>query len=52
MADGRQSVDSARHKRAFDMRALWRLAIWGSSAAVALVIAVVAGSLGAPARGA
>src|SRR5712691_1152694 len=30
-------------QRAFDMRALWRLGIWGSSAAGALVLAVVAG---------
>jgi hypothetical protein len=27
----------------FDMRALWRLAIWGSAAALALVVAVAAG---------
>jgi hypothetical protein len=30
-------------QRAFNMRALWRLAIWGSSAAAALTLAVVAG---------
>jgi len=32
-----------QHERTFNMRALWRLAIWGSSAAFALAIAVVAG---------
>src|SRR6266851_9052174 len=30
-------------QRAFNMRALWRLGIWGSSAAAALALAVVAG---------
>jgi hypothetical protein len=32
-----------QHERTFNMRSLWRLAIWGSSAAVALAIAVGAG---------
>ena len=31
-----------RHERSFDMRSLWRLAIWGTSATVALVMVVAA----------
>jgi hypothetical protein len=38
----RASIPGQRERR-FDMRALWRLGIWGMSASFALVVAVVAG---------
>lgn len=38
------ATDFQPSKRAFDMRALWRLATWGASAAVALTVAMFASS--------
>jgi hypothetical protein len=38
----RASIPDQRERR-FDMRSLWRLGIWGGSASLALVVAVVAG---------